>query len=696
MNSAKVTPAHLEREAWVYVRQSTPRQVRESLESQRRQYGLAGRARKLGFARVEVVDDDLGISGTGTKERPGFARLLAAVCEGRAGAVLSLEASRLARNSRDWHHLIDLCALTGTLVIDADGVYEPKQLNDRLLLGLKGTMSEYEVGLLHQRAHAARRRMIERGEVLTQAPVGYVRTEDRGLEITPDRQVQEAIRSVFAKFFELGSARQVLLWFHQEKLPLPSIRPRTRSREVSWRLPGYSRVLSILKNPTYAGTFVHGRRRSETRVIDGRARKTEGHEVPRSEWPVVLHEHHEGYISWAQYEMIIKQLKGNAQMTGRMTTGAPRSGRALLAGLLRCARCGRRLFVAYSGRKNDIIRYHCRGANTSFGGTSCISFAGRKVDQVVAETVVEAIAPAGVEAALCAWEQRSGEQDDTARQLDLAVERARYEAERIRRQYAVVEPENRLVAAELEGRWNTALERLTELEQRLECLTARKTPVEPDERRRLLALGADLRAAWERPESSPSLKKRLLRSVLEELVADVAEDPPRIVLKLHWAGGIHTEISVKKNRTGGHRRVIDADTIELIRDLAQLCEDDQIARVLNRLQLRTGTGKTWTAGLVKGARGRKKIRQFDPSAPRSWVTLSAAAHRLGISYTQARRLLQKKILPGVQRIRYAPWVIQVSDLELSTVQRVVRDLKSGKKSPSTLSSKSNLSLFSNT
>jgi len=322
--------------AWVYVRQSTMNQVRNNHEGQRRQYALADRARGLGFAKVQVIDDDLGRSGSGSQQRPGFDRLIGAVCAGEAGAVLAMEASRLARNNRDWHYLIDLCGMSGTLVIDHDGVYDPRQLNDRLLLGLKGTMSEFELGLLRQRAQEALLQMIQRGEVLGPVPIGYVRTDDNRQEMTADLQVQDAIRGIFQKFSELGSARQVMLWYRHNQLLAPTWSDGTGPRQVLWQLPGYKRILSILQNPAYGGTFVHGRRCTRTVIVDGRARKTDGHAVPLEQWPVVIHNHHAGYIDWETYLRNQQQITGNSLMGKRMdgsSHGAARGGPALLVGL---------------------------------------------------------------------------------------------------------------------------------------------------------------------------------------------------------------------------------------------------------------------------------------------------------------------------------------------------------------------------
>ncbi len=349
MMSDKILSTHLARTAFVYVRQSTLQQVRDHTEGQRQQYALVERARALGFRETVLIDEDQGRSGSGKQERPGFGRLLSVVCQGDVGAVLALEASRLARNNRDWHHLVDLCALTDTLIIDAECVYDARQLNDRLLLGLKGTMSEFELGLLRQRARAAFEQKVQRGHALWELPVGFVRTEEHRIEKTPDRQVQRAIEGVFRKFTELGSARQTTLWYWDEELLLSHVVPGTAGREIAWRRPTGHRVNQILKNPCYAGAFAYGRTAAKTVVRDGRARQDNRRRKPPAQWKVLILDAHPGYICWEDYLRNQQMLEENGAERGAAHRGAAKHGPALLAGLLRCGRCGRKLHVNYSG-----------------------------------------------------------------------------------------------------------------------------------------------------------------------------------------------------------------------------------------------------------------------------------------------------------------------------------------------------------
>ncbi len=452
----KITAEHVKRRAIVYIRQSSPGQVMHNQESQRRQYGLADHARQLGFQEVEVIDEDLGRSGSGQVERPGFQRLVAEICTGQVGAVFCIEASRLARNGRDWHHLIELCGLVHAIVIDPDGVYDPGVLNDRLLLGLKGTMSEFELNLLRQRSLEAIRQKARRGELQFRLPVGFRWTHNGKVEIDPDRRVQQAVHLVFTKMTELGSARQVLLWFRGEKTSLPALILEAPGNDVIWKLPVYNTIWHLLRNPMYAGAYAFGKTESRTKVVDGRARKSEGHFKPPDTWMVLIRDHHPGYISWEQFEHNQSMLADNAHMKSRMEPKAGRGGRSLLAGLLRCRRCGRMLHVAYSGTRGEVPRYHCRGAQINHGADWCISFGGLKPDGAVAAEILRAVEGNAIEAALEVAARVADQQRQRHRALSLELEQARYEAHLAARRYEAVDPDNRLVAAELEARWNAA------------------------------------------------------------------------------------------------------------------------------------------------------------------------------------------------------------------------------------------------
>jgi DNA invertase Pin-like site-specific DNA recombinase len=388
----KITPDHLARSAYVYIRQSTADQLQHNPESRRRQYGLAERARHLGWRDVEVVDDDLGRSGSGAVSRPGFERLLVAICEGRVGAVLSIEASRLARNGRDWHTLLEFCALVGCLLVDEDGMYDPRHPNDRLLLGMKGTMSEMELSILRQRSLEALKLKAKRGELFLTVAVGYVKTRHDHIEKDPDRRVREALALVFAKFAEFQSIRQVHLWLRYETIALPAVaydgNDAGGARRIVWKPPVYNTVHHILTNPIYGGAYAFGRTGSRVWLEDGRKRVVRGFRKAREDWEVLIIDHHEGYVSWAEYERNQRLIIDNAGNKGLMVRRAVRRSDTHLAGLLRCGHCGRKLHVAYSGSNGQVGRYHCRGAHINHGTERCISFgnpgacprAGRRPD----------------------------------------------------------------------------------------------------------------------------------------------------------------------------------------------------------------------------------------------------------------------------------------------------------------------------
>jgi DNA invertase Pin-like site-specific DNA recombinase len=695
--SPKLTTERLRRRAIVYVRQSSIGQLIHNRESRRRQYDLAKHARGLGFQAVVVIDDDLGRSGSGLIERPGFQRLVAEVCTGEVGAVFCLEASRLARNGRDWHHLIELCGMVGAVVVDPDGVYDPGIINDRLLLGLKGTMSEFELSLLRQRSVEAIRQKAARGELQFLLPVGLCWTAAGKVDKDPDRRVQQALELVFAKMTELGSARQVLLWLRQEKVKLPALSCDRSEPRMVWKVPIYNTVLKILKNPAYAGAYAFGKTQARTQVVDGRARKTIGHAKPRSEWTVLLRDHHPGYISWEQYERNQALLAANAHMKSRMEPKAGRGGRALLSGMLRCRRCGRMLHVSYSGTGANVLRYHCRGAHLNHGADWCISFGGLRVDQAVANELLHAIGGNAVEAALEAAEQMRERQHEQRHALELEAEQAQYEARLAARRYEAVDPDNRLVAAELEGRWNAALRKVEEFDAKLQQFDRSVESKPLPDKTVLMSLAQDLPAIWNSPDADMRLKQRIVRIVVQEIVADVDEKRSEIVLLIHWAGGRHSELRVKKNTTGKHSRSTSAEAIEVLGQLAGKFPDDQIAAIMNRLGLRTGGGNTWKQSRVASARNYHRYPAYDPKqATDGVVTLEQAAQRLGVSPRSVRRLIERKILPGSQVVGCAPWQIPAAALQSSAVQQAVKAFRKRTGGPRAQLGDRQHVLFSNT
>jgi DNA invertase Pin-like site-specific DNA recombinase len=676
----KIQPHHRERAAYVYVRQSTGHQVRHHHQGRQRQYDLAAHARELEFSRVVVIDEDQGRTGSGLVERPGFQSLLAAVCGNRVGAVFALEASRLARNNHDWHHLVELCAMTGTLIVDADGVYEPKHLNDRLLLGLKGTMSEFELGLFRQRARAAFEMKVKQGHALWEMPVGLIRNEDDRVEKSADRQVQAAVAGVFRKFRELGSARQVTLWYRDQSVPLPEVVPGTRGQQVVWRLPRGNRIAQILKNPLYAGALAYGRSEAVVSIEDGRARKSQSRVRKRHEtWKVLILDNHSGYISWEEFLGNQTMLESNRSQREVAVKGAAKTGPALLAGLLRCGHCGRKMFVAYGGKGGRVPRYACRGDRGNRGSASCQALGATNVERAVADSLLDAIRPAGVQAALDALSQLDRREDEKRKSLELSLEKARYEVDRTRRQYDLVDPANRLVAGELESRWNVAMERVAELERQCMQWDDKVPELSREDRDRLLDLGRDLHVLWSHPDSPASLKKRILRSVIEEIV--IRDDSQRIhhQLVMHWKGGVHTELQVPRNTTGKKVGDTEKTALELIGELSKVCNDPSIAAILNRLGYRTGGGKTWRLHSIQNARSYHRLENHGNTG--RWLTVDLAAKESGVSQTVIRRLISKGTLPASQVVPTAPWIIERDSLSIPAVRDAVAAVQQGRQLP---------------
>jgi DNA invertase Pin-like site-specific DNA recombinase len=680
--------AVLQRKAVVYVRQSTPQQVQSNLESQRRQYELVEVARRRGFTDIEVIDDDLGRTASGTVERPGFDRLVAALCAGQVGAVLCLDASRLARNGRDWHHLLELCGLVEARVIDLDGVYDPCRPNDRLLLGMKGSISEFELGIIRSRMYEAARSKARRGELKISAPIGYAWDRHLGLGLDPDRRLQEVIRLVFHKFHELGSARQVLLWMASQNIHFPYPSDGRTLTSFEWRPIRYRNVISILKNPFYAGVYAYGKSEKRTTIVDGRARKSYGHRKPMATWEVFIQDHHEGYISWAEYERNQALLAGNAY--GRVgDTKSGRGGQALLAGLICCARCGRRLSVLYTGRYPRPI-YRCEQPNVQLGQRRCLTVAGKRIDETIAVEMLRAVTPMAIEAAEEAERMLRDEDQDRRRIAELELQQAQYDASLAERRYAACDPDNRLIAAQLEKAWETALERVERCRERFDRM---RTPGADDVRCDFTGLADDLSAAWKAPRTTMRTRQRLVRALITEIVVDIDAAAGEIVLVIHWKGGQHSELRVRKPRTGEHGCSTPAQALAVMRSMAGRWSDQDIAASLNRMGMPTGQGKTWTAhrvGSVRRVRGIHGYRSAEKNG--EWLTMRDAAAKLGVSHHQIRKLIKVGILASEQIMPDAPHQIRAADL---ASERVIIALKR-KGHPCRAESENQISMFSDT
>jgi DNA invertase Pin-like site-specific DNA recombinase len=674
--TSKITPDHLGRTAVVYVRQSTMAQVAGNLESRRRQYGLAEAAKAAGFATITVIDDDLGRSGSGSMERPGFERLAAMVCSGGAGAVYCIEASRLARNGRDWHHLIDLCALAGTLVIDPDGTYDPRLVNDRLLLGLKGTMSEYELSLIRQRGIAARDAKVQRGEYQFALPPGFCWSESGKIEMDPDEHVQEAIRLVFAKFRELGSARQVFLWLRAADLKMPVMRRNVQVCKIIWKAPAYYSVMQILHNPLYAGAYAFGRNGQRTTIVDGRARKAGGYKKPREEWSTLLRDNHEGYISWQDYDENQRLLLENAHMKKNCARKSGRGGRALLTGLMRCGRCGRMMRVFYGMAKGNAHRYQCRGDDLHVGAGLCIGIGGLRVDRAIAMQCLDAVSDRAVEAAIFASDQVVRANRDIVAALERDLEGARYEASLAARRYELVDPAKRHVARELEARWNAALERIVELERRIEERRAVAEAQPKIDRALLLQLAQDLPAVWNAPSTDTRTKQRLIHALVKEIIFDLDNETNEAVLLVHWTGGRHSEIRVARVKTGRYPRDTIPTAVDALRKLAGHWPDRELAVSLNRMLCRTSDGETWTTVRVREMRERLGLPEYDATkCDGKTISLAKAAEHFGICIGSAKTLALKGVLPASQIMKGAQWLVPVealtSESVLIGVQKVI-------------------------
>jgi len=674
MISDKVRPYHLERKAVLYVRQSSAHQVLHNRESRALQYAMRDRLTALGWSEIEVIDDDLGRSAAGGVQRAGFERMVAEVCLGRVGAVAAREVSRFARNSREWQQLIEMCRVVDTVLIDQETIYAPRNGNDRLLLGLKGSLNEYELDLLRQRSLSARYEKARRGELVVNAPVGFVKSGDR-YEKDPDRRVQEAIRLVLNKVWELGSVRQALLWFHEHDLELPV---KGKDGKTSWRRPNYAAIHRMIENPVYGGAHAYGR----TGVTTGynaagaivRIRRKR-----RSDWLMLKPNAHEGYVSWEKAETIRKMVNSNVATSCHH--GAPKHGDALLAGLLRCRRCGRKLTLRYSGTKHHIPRYSCSRGWLDNGEPRCIAFGGLRVDDAIADAILTVVSPGAVAAAVAAEKEASLQCDQVREALKRDLEAARYAADRAFQQYDAADPANRLVAGELEARWNKALVRKAEVESKIASHDA--TKVAPVADPALLAtVAADLKTIWASPSTDARLRKRIVRTLIHEVIADIDLQAAEIVLVVHWIGGIHTEIRLPKRRRE-NRRSASADLIAAVRQLVLIANDDVIAGILNRNGLVTGRGNRWTRERVTALRSHHRITVYKPADDgiEPWLNLSNAARLLKVAPKTLRLAAEASEIETIHPLPDGPWIFSRTILESPPARAITERARQNTRHP---------------
>lgn len=602
--SVKITREHLERLAVVYVRQSTLAQVRDHGESTQRQYGLTVEAERLGWPveRVVVIDADLGVSGRGGSARTGFKELVGRVCCGEVGAVFGLEVSRLARSSADLQRLLELCSLTDTLIVDGDGVYDLGLFNDRLLLGLKGTMSEAELHILAGRLQGARRAAAARGELRFPLPVGYVYDEDGGITLDPDEEVRAAVADVFACFEQTGSAYAVVGAFAERRFPARAYGGAWAGELRHGRLT-HSRVLTLLRNPAYAGAYVFGRRRSRRQVeADGtiRARTTL---LPREQWAVLIHDHHPGYISWEQFLRNEQRLATNRTHDGARPA---REGSALLQGIVRCGCCGRSMSTFYSsdGRPG----YDCSYSRADRAATpGCRGVMGEVIEQAVVERLLAAVAPDKIALALQAADTVADRRGRAARAVELRAERARYDAVRAERAFHQCDPDNRLVARSLETRWEAKLSELADAEAELARHTAEPAlPARAD----IEALARDLPRLWASPTTSHRDRKRLLRALINDVTLTSQPDQPEIQIGIHWRSGASDELTVLRPTAARSARA--ATVLAILRELGPTHTNQQLADHLNQAAHQTANGRPFDEDGVRWLRWQHRIPAPSP------------------------------------------------------------------------------------
>jgi DNA invertase Pin-like site-specific DNA recombinase len=667
----RVTPEHRSRTALVYVRQSCDKQVRENAESTRIQVGLRERAIALGWSQPVVVDDDLGVSAAGFADRPGFQDLITRITMKQAGIILCFDASRLSRNSKDWAQLFELCSYFDTLIADLDQVYDLSLPNDRLVLGIKGTISEMELHVLQSRMRSGLLAKAARGELRLPLPAGYLYDEEDRIHFDPDRRVQTAIRLMFDQFDRVTSIRQLAMWYRDTGTRFP-IKRNGYEEKTDWLVPTSQTLRKLLIHPIYAGAYVWGRRTTRVDYVDGKLVKRIRAERSPDRCRVCIRDHHPAYVSWDRVMANVTRLSENrARWKMDDNQGAIREGLALLPGLLRCRTCGSRLYVHYKKRS---ALYSCDGGHAK-GSRRCMSFGATEIDRDVSRELLRALEPLSVEASIAAFEQGEREWAQRLESLRLDVEAAQYEADRAFTQFDLVDPKNRLVADTLETRLNEKLTKLQSAKDRLAQAEEEDRHLTEEERRRLEELARDFPSVWNHPEADPKLKKSLLRAVVREILVELQAEKKRLEVTIHWQGGAHTRIHVKKydRRRGA---AADPDLIDMVGKLAgDGISDADAARVLNMHGTKTPRGLPWTVARAASFRKKHHIRLGQRPSPAEYLTMSEAASHLGISRNGLLGLERIGALERNQVMEFAPWRVERKELDSERIKALVRTLK---------------------
>ncbi len=676
-----IKPEHLQRKAIIYIRQSSNKQVLHNKESQRLQYALQYKAKEYGFRKVEIIDDDLGFSAaSGASRREGFERLLSSVALGEVGIIFSREASRLSRNDKDWCHLFEVCGLFDTLIGDEEHVYDSNNIDDQMVLGIKATMSVVELKILKMRMLAGMEEKARRGELKRRPAPGYVWNSSDKLVKDPDKRVQQAIKLIFKQYREIQSVRQTFLWFHNNNVELPVNDFKNGICAIKWKLPTKSFISDVLRNVVYAGVYMWGRRVTEKKLIDGRVVKRMSKLLKPEEARVFIKNHHESYISWEIFKENLEMIKNNSLNLScdDEVVGAVRHGQGLLSGILRCGHCGRKLHVRYWGKSGTAARYLCKGDFES-GGKYCVGFGGSLVDRRFSKELLKVITPYGIEASIKAAEILASQGTEEEHLLSQKLQQVGYEERRAFEQYNEVDPRNRLVAEVLEKRWNLKLEEFEQTRKQLFVSKQKKHIVDEKEEEKLMALGEDFESVWQSEHCSPLIKKKIIRTVIKEVIVTYTEEIDELKFVIHWQGGCHTEFIMPKPKSGAFQST-DKNDIEIIQKMSIRYGDDAIARVLNKLGRKTGSGNRWNEARVKSCRKREGINgQKRTKEDLKILTLGQALKYLDVGHSTVEKLVTHGIIEKKQIVPWAPWEIKKEDLDTEQVQKIISYLhKTGK------------------